>query len=430
MVNNARVWRMLFILMLASIATIIAGCSSEKGGNAEGEKTITVWHAMTSNTGEAFDAVVKEFEKQNPDIKVNSTYIANQGEGQNEKLLTSIAGGNPPDVAYFDRFEIASWAAQGSLEDLTELAEKDGITKDRYYPYTWEEASFDGKLYGIPTTTDSRLVFFNKDHFEEAGLDPDNPPKTIEELEAAAEKLTIKKGNSFERIGFIPWYSQGWFYGWGWSFGGDFYDKDTNTVTADHPKNIEALEWMTEYAEKYNVEDISGFTDSQGSGAMDPFLTGQISMKVDGNFGISNIAKFKPDLNYGVFPIPTPTGDNFKTWSGGWSVVIPKGAKNKDEAWEFLKFFGGEEAQKIFSEGSKNFSAIDSVNEELGYKEEPIFKEFISILSESNSRPVMTEGSLYWNELAKAVENAIRGIGTPQENLEKVTESVNAALQK
>ncbi|MGG3940302.1 ABC transporter substrate-binding protein [Peribacillus psychrosaccharolyticus] len=418
---------LLFVFVL-----VLSGCSSDKKveGDKDGKTTITFWHSTTSETAKGMNNVIKAFEKQNPDIKVKSVYIANQGEGSNEKLLTSIAGGNPPDAAYFDRFEVASWAAKGSLEDLTELAAADGIKKENYYPYTWDEASYEGKLYGIPTTTDARLVFYNKDHFKEVGLDPENPPKTIKELEDAASKLTIKDGKRFKRIGFIPWYAQGWFYGWGWTFGGDFYDKETKTVTANDPKNVEALEWITDFAKKYNVEDISGVTDSQGTGAMDPFLTGQISMKISGNFNVATIDMYKPDLNYGVFPIPTPTGTDHTTWSGGWSVVIPKGAKKKEAAWKFLKFFGEEEGQKLFSESSRDFSAIESVNIDLGYADDPIFKEFISILPNSKSRPVMTEGSLYWNELQTAVENSTRGKGTPKENLDKVTKTVTDALEK
>lgn len=430
MLKKVTTFKMLAFLLITAVA--LAGCSSDndKGSKDvdDGRTRISFWHPMDSETGDAMEGVIELFEEEHPDIKVEATYIAQSGEGQNEKLLTAIAGGNPPDVAYFDRFEVASWAAQGSLEDLTELAENDGVTQDLYYPYTWDEAVYDDKLYALPTTTDARLVYYNKDHFEEVGLDPDNPPTTIEELEEAADKLMIKDGKKIERIGFIPWYGQGWFYGWGWAFGGDFYNAETQTVTADDPKNIEALEWMTNFAEKHNVEEIAGFTDSQGSGAMDPFLTGQISMKVDGNFGVASIEKYKPDLNYGVFPIPTPTGTDHTTWSGGWSVIMPKGAKEKDAAWEFIKFFGSEDGQKIFSEISRDFSAIESVNLELDYDEDPRFKDFIEILPESNSRPVMTQGTLYWNELDTAVENSTRGIGTPAENLEEVNKKVTEAL--
>lgn len=427
----------LFVAILTLvISTVLSGCSSndeatgkDGNGSKDGKTTVTFWHPMTDLTGEAVDAVIKAFEEKNPDIKIDSIFIAQQGEGKNEKLLAAIAGNNAPDVAYFDRFEVASWAAQGSLTDLTEFANKDNVTSDGFYPFAWNEANYEGKLYAMPTTTDARLVFFNKDHFTEVGLDPENPPKTIQELEDAAAKLTKKNGKRFERIGFIPWYDQGWFYGWGWSFGGEFTDADGN-VTANHPKNVEALTWLADFAQKYNIEDISSFTDSQGSTTMDPFISGQLSMIVSGPFKAAQISKFNPDLNYGVFPMPTPDGQNHTTWSGGWATVMPKGAKNQEAAWEFMKFFSGEEGQEIFSKISGDFSINDKVNEQLGYKDDPIFKEFINLLPVSHERPVMTQGSLYWNELATAVDMATRGKSTPQELLDNVTKKVSDALKK
>lgn len=421
---------MVFLLSLTLTGCAASGPADGTPTEAGGKTKVTFWHSMTNVTAEAVEAVIQDFEEKHPDIDIEATYIANQGEGQNEKLLAAIAGGNPPDVAYFDRFEVGAWAAQGSLEDLTELAQAEGIDESLYYPFAWEESSYEGRLYAIPTTTDSRLVFFNVDHFKEVGLDPANPPKSIAELEEAAEALMKKNGRRFERIGFIPWYGQGWFYGWGWAFGGEFYDPETKQATANHPKNVEALQWIADYAKKYNIEDIAAFTDSQGTGAMEPFLSGQLSMKVSGPWEVSAIEKFMPDLHYDVFPMPTPTGTDHTTWSGGWSVVIPKGAKNKEAAWKFLAYFGSAEGQKIFSSIARDFSVIDEVNEELGFKDDPILKKFVEILPVSRNRPVITQGSLYWNELADAVDHATRGNGTPQELLDRVTEKVNQALSQ
>ncbi|MCM3747014.1 ABC transporter substrate-binding protein [Paenibacillus pasadenensis] len=420
---------MLVAISLGAMA--LAGCSgnSEPEGGKAGKTTVTLWHPMTELTGEAMEEVVKAFEVKHPEIKVNPVYIAQQGEGKNEKLLAAVAGGNPPDVAYFDRFEVATWAAQGSLTDLTEFAKKDGIGEGQFYPFAWEESNYDGKLYAMPTTTDARLVFYNKDHFKEVGLDPEKPPTTIKELEHAADLLMKKDGRRFQRIGFIPWYGQGWFYGWGWSFGGEFTDAE-GKVTANDPKNVEALAWMADYAKKYNIEDIASFTDSQGTTTMDPFFTGQLSIQVSGPWTVSQAKKFNPDLNYGVFAIPTPSGDNHTTWSGGWATVMPKGSKNQEAAWEFMKFFSGEEGQEIFSRISGDFSINDKVNEKLGYKEDPVFKEFIGLLPVSHARPVMPQGSLYWNELATAVDNATRGNGTPKDLLDTVTANVTKALGK
>ncbi|MFB8372829.1 ABC transporter substrate-binding protein [Paenibacillus taichungensis] len=419
---------LVYFLAMSLLVTACStkGDSSDQAG--EGNTTVTMWHGLTSIDLDNLNKVVKAFEEKNPTIKMKLVYTESS-EGSDQKLLTAVAGGNPPDVALFDRFKVGTWAAQGSLTDLSSMAAESGIRKEMYYPFAWEESSYQGKLYAMPMDTDSRLLFYNKDHFTEVGLDPNKPPQTIAELEAAAEKLTIKEGKRFKRIGFIPWYSQGWLYTWGWTFGGEFQDATTGKITANDPKVVEALQWMTDFGKKYNVEDIAGFTSAAGTEEMDPFISGQVSMKISGNFTVKGIEKFKPDLNYGVAPIPTPTGTNFTTWSGGGSAIIPKGAKNVAAAWKFLEFLGKEEGQTLLNADSQ-ISVIDSVNDKYGYKDDPIMKEFIKILPNSHNRPVIPEGQLLWNELASATEKATRGNGTPKENLDRVTEIVNKALEK
>lgn len=419
---------LVYFLAMSLLVTACStkGDSSDQAG--EGNTTVTMWHGLTSIDLDNLNKVVKAFEEKNPTIKMKLVYTESS-EGSDQKLLTAVAGGNPPDVALFDRFKVGTWAAQDSLTDLSSMAAESGILKEMYYPFAWEESSYQGKLYAMPMDTDSRLLFYNKDHFKEVGLDPNKPPQTIAELEAASEKLTIKEGKRFKRIGFIPWYSQGWLYTWGWAFGGEFQDAATGKITANDPKVVEALQWMTDFGKKYNVEDIAGFTSAAGTEEMDPFISGQVSMKISGNFTVKGIEKFKPDLNYGVAPIPTPTGTNFTTWSGGGSAIIPKGAKNVAAAWKFLEFLGKEEGQTLLNADSQ-ISVIDSVNDKYGYKDDPIMKEFIEILPNSHNRPVIPEGQLLWNELASATEKATRGNGTPKENLDRVTETINKALEK
>lgn len=411
------------LMFVLAFSGWLVGCSSD----ADDKNTVTFWHALTGKDKEAIETIVKKFEKKSPKIKVKIVYVARQGEGQNDKLLAAVAGGRPPDVAYFDRFEIGSWAAQGSLTDLTDRVKKDNYDLKQYYPFAIEEATYKGRIYGLPFDTDSRLLFYNKELFKKAGIK--EPPKTIVELEEVAEKLTVKEGNRYKQIGFVPWYSQGWLYTWGWAFGGDFYDPKTGKVTANHPKVVEALQWEADFAKKFDIQNITAFTDAAGTANIDPFAAGKFAMMVDGPFRVPNIEKFNPNLDYGVAPIPTPTGKNHATWSGGWSFVIPKGAKNVDGAWEFIKYAAGPEGQRIYTEKTGNFAAIDSINQEL-YANDPIFGEFLKALPTAHHRPVIPQGSLLWNELAKAVDAAIRGKGKPQDLLNQVTDKVNRELEK
>lgn len=92
-----------------------------------------------------------------------------------------------------------------------------------------------GAIKGYDGT--SRALYYNKDHFAAAGLDPENPPKTIEELTEVAKKLTLRDGNRVTQFGLIPWMGEGWLYSWGWSFGGSFLDKETGKVTPNQPQD-------------------------------------------------------------------------------------------------------------------------------------------------------------------------------------------------
>lgn len=417
------------LLLLLSIA--LTGCSSSSttsGKSANGVTTITVWHGMTQLAQKAIENVTKAFEKKYPNIKVKLVQTSG-GTGANKKLLAAIAGGNPPDVVYFDRFKVSQYAAQGALTDLTSMAKKSGVSKNNFYPFAWEEASYKGKLYAIPTTTDSRLLFYNKDAFKKAGLNPNNPPKTIAQLNKDAAKLTIKNGSHFKQIGFIPWDNQGELYTWGWAFGGSFYNKKTGKFTANNPKIVKALKWETSYAKKYGIGNLTSFSKAQGSGAQAPFISGHLAMMVSGNFEIPAIKKFNPKLNYGVTPIPTPTGSNFQTWSGGWSVVMPKGAKHQKAAWKYMKFFGSPKAQEIFTKTDGDLTAIPSVNKKV-YANNPLMDKFVKAEKNAHHRPVIPVGQLAWNQLLNAVDYANHNKGTPKQILDQVTKKVNKALGK
>jgi multiple sugar transport system substrate-binding protein len=181
-----------------------------------------------------------------------------------EKLLTNIAAGTPPECAYFDRFIVPSWAAEGSLTDITELATQKGVQEADYFPFAWAEANWKGQLYALPFDTDDRALYYNKAHFEEAGLDPDESafPTSIEEFDAMAEKLTVREGPRFQRMGFIPWTGQGWLYSYGWTWGGEFYNPDTLEVTFNDPKIVAACEWLLSYADEYGMENVESFAQA------------------------------------------------------------------------------------------------------------------------------------------------------------------------
>ncbi|WP_332693511.1 ABC transporter substrate-binding protein [Halalkalibacter lacteus] len=419
---------MIGILIVVSSVACANQSSSESEGSTNDEKTkIVFWHNWeTGPSGESLKKSVELFNETHPHIEVEAVYVApDGGDAVGSKLLTAVAGGNPPDVFFTSRYGIAEY--MDAVTPLNEFAERDGISQDLFYDWAWGEATYEDTLLGLPYDGTARALFYNKEHFRAAGLDPDNPPTTIEELEEAARKLTIKEGNRYEQIGFIPWFGEGWLYSWGWAFGGEFIDEN-GTITANAPKIVEALEWETDFATEYGIETLNSFVSSAGTNATNPFITGQLSMMVNGNWMLGQIDEYAPDLDYGISYIPTPTGDGFTTYLGGRALIMPKGVKNQEEAWEFIKFMCTTEEAQSLKKIAGDFSAIADVNQKI-YGDDPKQEIFLEVMPNGHHRPVILAGNMMWDELAKAPELVMNNRGSAQEVLDEITKKINREIE-
>jgi ABC-type glycerol-3-phosphate transport system substrate-binding protein len=110
--------------------------------------------------------------------------------GQYDKVLTAIAGGNPPDVVSAVWLnQLMSMAGRGGLTSLTPFAEKDGIDGKAYWPNVWDAWHWNNQLWALAITVNASTFIYRRDTFKEVGLDADNPPKSVADLDAANAKL-------------------------------------------------------------------------------------------------------------------------------------------------------------------------------------------------------------------------------------------------
>ncbi|WP_051251333.1 ABC transporter substrate-binding protein [Paenibacillus harenae] len=429
-----------------AIILVLAGCSSNgaaTGGEdnegpdaaAPGEQvTIDFWFPWGGDYQKEFKQyVVDEFEKKHPNIKVKMTFVESSGQTQSsDKLLTAIAGGNPPDVALFDRFLIGSWAAKDSLTDLTPYVESSEVSPDDYYESVWKEVVYEDKVYALPWNTDNRAMYYNKTLMEKAGLDPNAPPKTMAELDEMAEALFVEgKNGKYDEIGFIPWMNQGFLYTQAWNWGGAW--EQDGELTPNNPQNVKALDWMAGYAKKYNIENLTSFSTAVGQTGMNAFWTGKVAFVFDGNWVLNDLSKYKPEFEWGVAPMPAADGYPSITWAGGWSYVIPKGAKHEKEAWEFVKFVAHKEGTLMWSKrptAGNDITVLPSVNDELKLADNPNLKIFLDMMPNAFTRPVTPVGSFLWNETMRVQDLAINGKGEAQQLLDEVKKNVDAELAK
>src|SRR5690349_7000492 len=165
---------------------------AESGGD---RVEITFWGDWGGEGQKQFEAMADAFNQSQDKITVK--YVLQQD--MITKFLTAATSGGSPDILFWDRWRTSLYAPKNVLHPVDEYMKRDGINASDYYDEALKELSYDGKLYGLPLTVDARALFYNKKMFADAGL---QPPKTWDELAAAAKQLTKWNGDKLEVAGF------------------------------------------------------------------------------------------------------------------------------------------------------------------------------------------------------------------------------------
>jgi ABC-type glycerol-3-phosphate transport system substrate-binding protein len=282
------------------------------------------------------------FMEQYPNIKVNMSELGEAVFGD-QKFMTAVAAGKGPSVAIQNRHTFMQFAAKGVYLDITPYFEASGLKRSDMTPVQFEETSWQGKIYGLPRETDTRLLYWNRKHFEEVGLDPDVPPKTWKELEQYSEKLNKKdNAGNFDRIGFVPYLvGNSWMWLYGFLNRAPAISDDKRTILVDDPRWAQALQWLVDFYDKYigTFELANAFSAGVSSAGLgDPFAAEKVSMVAHCDTVVNNLLR-NPALEWDVAPMPIPDGGVQSSWSCGWSLVMPPSAKYPDAAWELMRWW-------------------------------------------------------------------------------------------
>ncbi|HXH61131.1 MAG TPA: extracellular solute-binding protein [Fimbriimonadaceae bacterium] len=332
--------------------------------SGEGQTTdLVVWGMQLGPNDQGMDAVIRRFEESHPGVTVHMLGMG-AGRMNPQKLMTAIVGGVPPDIVLQDRFSVPDWAHLGAFEPLDDLISRDEgkdantPTAEQYYPAPWSECHYEGHQYGIPWMADTRILYWNRAVFRQkandlrkAGLDPDRAPRTWSELLAYSKVLTeFNPDGTLKRAGFMPNFGNSWLYLYAFQNEASFMSPDGKTCTLNTPASREALQFMYDgYQICGGYANAEKFRASLRGNESDPFFTGQVAMKIDGDWIMPGFILYAPKLDFGVAPPPIPDDryykrgrfkdvkDRYITWTGGFCWAIPKGARHRDLAWEFIK---------------------------------------------------------------------------------------------
>jgi ABC-type glycerol-3-phosphate transport system substrate-binding protein len=309
---------------------------------------VTYWEKWVGFEGQAVQAVIERFNHSQDRIVVD--YYATSLVDR--KTLVATAGGDPPDIAGLNAQNVATLADAEALQPLDSFIRGEGMSTaewlSRYYPVYARICTHGGHVYAGISTPVVEALYWNKTLFREAGLDPDRPPRTLEEFNDYARRLTKHdpKTGRLTQVGFLP-QDPGW---WPWIFcnwfGGSLFDGHKVTFSTD-PNNVAAYSWFQSFTRDYGLENVKLLSSEFGPWASPsaPFFTGKIAMVFQGSFYDNYIRQYKPGLDYGFGPWPeaVPGVKDFAMAEAD-VLTIPRGARHSKEAWEFIKYLNSSNA--------------------------------------------------------------------------------------
>lgn len=447
------------LLSIVVLALQLSGCA--KGRDSSDIVKVSYWEKWTGFEAEAMQAVIDLFNSRkfrNKDGKVIQVEM-NAVSEIDRRLLMAAAGGNPPDVAGVWMWLVTAYAEKGAILPIDDYLREAGITQDRYLPVFWEICKYKGKMWCLPSTPASVALHWNRRLFREAGLDPNMPPKTLQELDEMAEKLTLVKlpgqntpisfyelksrtnyktlldQGKIVQMGFLPSEPAWWSWSWGYWFGGKLWNGE-DTVTTDEPGNIKAYEWVRSYSEKYGVENIKKFSSSFGvfASPQNPFLSSKVAMVIQGVWMFNFIDKYAAGMDWAAAPFPSDEGRlKDVSYIEADVLLIPKGARHTAEAFKFISFVNTREAMELLCEGQKKFTPLKEVSEDFYARHKnPYIRVFRALAESPNAfiAPKMVIWQEYQREMNFAYELVRDLKASPKEILSNVKKAMQRRLDR
>jgi multiple sugar transport system substrate-binding protein len=284
-----------------------------------------------------------------------------------------------------------------------------------------------------PVYSGSYALLYNKALFRQAGLDPERPPQTWEEVFALARRF-VKRNERGQilTMGFIPNYGNVQvFMLMAWQLGAQFLSPDGARVHVADSAVVGALDWVRRFYSEYRQQEVAAFLGGLGFADQHGFIAEKIAMMILDSSFPDQIRAYKPSLDYGVAMIPTFAGRPTASVSGSWWLGIPRGAKYPEEAWEFIKHAVTKESQLLEIEKTEEslFPANRFAAEDPRFMNTAAREIFVRMMNYSHSPSVVPLAhDVFWREIGGAQERVIHGLQNPTQALRQAEHQIQSVL--
>lgn len=420
--------------LLAAVALAACGSSGSDDaakGSGGGKVTLTLWTHTHPPMIKLYKELIKEYEAKNPNVTIKYTQIPNTEF--NTKMLTAMSNGSGPDIINMDDVALrGEYIPKQLLAPVDPAAFGKASAKDieaEYVPGTLDGAKGgDGQLYGVPTEFNATAFAINKAHFEDAGLDPANPPKTWDDVATMGKQLVAKGHEGFNFV----YLHSGWYTQQLQTLlnetGGSILAPGGKTSALSQPKSVQALQIWNDLIRKDKV----GNPDTASREATVPFddyTKGKRSMTMIYPWAVAQL-KLDNKKTYDqteVVPLPQVDPANPSGRWYGYYMAVSKVSKQQQEAWKFIRY--------VASQHERWLSDVNFIQPVVGWEKSAAAKKnvpFLDVWAQAYSQGKFDEVAPHYSEvqdaIKAAVEKTIFDKASPQDAMGQAAKDVDGIL--
>lgn len=364
------------------------------------------------------------FQGEYPDITVE--FIEQPWGQYNEKFTAAFAAGTGPDVSYqtesFPRFVDADHILQ-----LDDIMAGTGFDKDFFYPRMWETCTYDGKIFALPWITGGSNLFWNKDLFEQAGLDPDTPPDTTEQFLDFAQKITAL-GDDIYGFAASPgsWHENGQ---WPRRFGGRWFSEDRTECIVNSPEAMDGWHFLDDLLKVHEVA-MPGAIAAEEPGVGGYFRDGFVGMITAQNVFANSVRSEVPDFNLGASRMSKGPADEPRgraCYGGVGMLAIARETDYPDQSWALAEWLVTGDALKSWI-GCLGFM---SVSPEVNfYEDDPVLSVAQTTLEYTYFWPYVGWVFKFWDIASSETESFMLGLKPVDEAVNDIVTQVNEIIKE
>lgn len=408
---------------MKAIRRIIALTLAIAAFTAASAQDLTFWHYWDGANGQVLQGLIDRYEAENPGVTIESVFVP--GGELVTRLQTAIAGRRTPSMAISDLVAMPMLTSSGVLAPLDGYLASSDLDLSDYFQGPLVYGERDGARYSLPVSASNLGLFWNKALFAQAGLDPNTPPQTWEELQSFAQTIHDQTG----QVGFELFTEGGEGTSWQWQVylwgaGGDILTDDLSQAAFDSAAGERALEYWVDLVD----------TSASSIAPWGLFGRGEAGMVMDGSW-MTQFFPMQVNFELGSAVFPHPEDGEPATNMGGEQVFIFEGDDaTKQAAWDFIEWFSSTAVQVEWDRGTGFMPIRQSVAEDPSYlawvhNARPLLLPFVESMAFAHPRPPVEKYPQLSDALANHLVSAVHGRAGAAEALGAAATEIDALLR-